>query len=72
MNIRFPATEAPHYLNTIVFSRGGDAINIEIADDKNQQKALYCIPRDQFIEAMALLGCIKCIETEHVISIKEF
>lgn len=72
MEIRFPATDAPNYLPTIVFSRGGDFINIEIVDHKNQQKALYSIDRERFIEAMAMLGCLKMIEGEQVVRIKDF
>lgn len=72
MELRFPATDAPHYLPTIVFSRGGNLINIEIVDHKNQQKALYSIDREKFIEGMAVLGCIKMIEGEQVVRIKDF
>lgn len=72
MEIRFPSTDAPHYLPTIVFSRGGDLINIEIVDHKNTQKALYSIDREKFMEAMVMLGCIKMIEGEQVVRIKDF
>lgn len=72
MEIRFPMTDAPHYLASIVFSRGGDSINIEIVNERNQQKALCTIPREQFIEAVAMLGCIKEITTEQVIRLKDF
>lgn len=70
--IRFPMTEAPHYLSTLVFSRGGDAVNIEIVDARNQQKALCSILLDTFREAMAFLGCVKEIQTEQVIKLKDF
>ncbi len=62
----------------IVFSRGGDLINIEIVDSRNRQKALYSINRSEFIEAMAVLGCLKVVEvvevveSEQRISIKDF
>ena len=72
MEIRFPATDAPHYLQEIVFSRGGNKINIEIVDTRNVQKALYSIERETFTEAMAMLGCIKEIQTEQVIRLKDF
>lgn len=72
MEIRFPATDAPHYLSEIVFSRGGDAINIEVVDRRNVQKALFSIDRQQFIEAMSALGCVKEIQTEQVVRLKDF
>lgn len=70
--IRFPMTDAPHYLTTLVFSRGGEAVNVEVVDERNQQKALCTIPLDKFREAMAFLGCVKVIEGESVIKLKEF
>lgn len=72
MEIRFPMTDAPHYLTTLVFSRGGDAINIEIVDGRNQQRALCTIPLADFREAMAMFGCVKEIQTEQVIRVKDF
>jgi len=72
MEIRFPATDAPPYLREIVFSRGGDKINVEIVDGRNTQKALYSIDRNTFLEAMAMLGCIKEIQTEQIIRLKDF
>lgn len=73
MEIRFPTDdESPHYLSQFVFSRAGDAILIEVTDQRNNQKCATLVDLENFKSAMSSLGAIKCIETEQVIRLKDF
>jgi len=63
MEIRFPTdADSPHYLSYFVLSRAGDAVLIEVADQRNQQKCAALIPLEKFVEVAALLGAIKIVD----------
>jgi len=63
MEIRFPTdADSPHYLSSFVLSRAGNAVLLEVADQRNQQKCAALIPLQTFIEAVAMLGAIKTVD----------
>ena len=63
MEIRFPTgDDSPHYLATFIFSRAGDAMLIEVADQRNTHKCSTLVPLETFREAMATLGAVKIVD----------
>lgn len=58
INIEFPMTEAPDYLKTLIISRDGDFIEIEIADGNNRFKAGCKISVRNFTQAISALGLL--------------
>lgn len=56
IEIRFPAAEAPGYLDTIVFARKGDQIVIQIVHgERNIEKARYEIDAVRFNQMVDIL-----------------
>lgn len=56
MEIRFPATDAPYYLDEIGFSRVGNKIVVQIIHgEKNYEKARYEIDAVRFNQMTDML-----------------
>lgn len=56
MEIRLKASAGtPHYLAELCFSRVGDTIVIQIADERNREKARYDVPVLKFNQMADLL-----------------
>lgn len=63
MEIRFSTdADSPHYLSQFVLSRAGDAVLLEVTDERNRQKCAALVPLQTFVEAVAMLGAVKVVD----------